>query len=71
MHCISQCVLSARPGHLDHVSHDPVQILRPGPCAALLSPILRLLLVANRSVRLEHNAARGYVPLLYLPLSNT
>ena len=37
----------------------------------LLSLVLRLLRVANRCIRLEHNAARGHVPLLYLPPSNT
>ena len=37
----------------------------------LLSLVLRLLRVANRFIRLEYNAARGHVPLLYLPPSNT
>ena len=39
--------------------------------APIFSLVLRLLRVANRSLRLEHNAARGHVPLLYLPPSNT
>jgi len=36
-----------------------LQIL--GLDATRLSPGLRLLLVENRSIRLEHNAARGHV----------
>ena len=39
--------------------------------APLLSLVLRLLCVANRYICLEHHAARGHVPLLYLPPSNT
>ena len=39
--------------------------------ALLLSLLLRLLRVANRSICLEHNVARGHVSLLYLPPSNT
>jgi len=39
--------------------------------APLLSLVLRLLRVANRSIRLEHNAAGGHVPLSCISPSNT
>ena len=39
--------------------------------APLLSLILRLLRVANRSIRLEHHAAGGHVPLSCISPSNT
>jgi len=39
--------------------------------APIFPLVLRLLRVADRSFCLEHNAARGHVPLLYLPSSNT
>ena len=35
--------------------------------ATLLSPVLRLPFVENRSIRLERNAARGRVRLLHPP----
>jgi len=68
--CVSRCALLCLATR--NTSLTPSffsQIL--GVYAALLPPVLRLLRVANCFVCLEYNASRGYVPLLYLPPSNT
>jgi len=64
------------PGEFSH--SDCADYTSHGSCSAvfrvhapLLSLILRLLLVANRPIRLEHNAAGGHVPLSCISPSNT
>ena len=55
------------PCHCDSISFS--QIL--GIHTAFLPPILCFLCVADRLVCIERNAARGHVPFLYLPPSDT
>ena len=67
--CVSRCVLLCLAGSIAFLTALFPQIL--GVYAALLPPVLRLLCVANSGIRLEHHAARGHVPLLHLPPSDT
>ena len=67
--CVSRCVLRFPTVHVTFLTVLVLQIL--GFYSAILSPVLRVLRMASRAIHPEHHAARGHVPLLYLPPSNT
>ena len=65
--CVSRCVLPTCWCYFDYISFS--QIL--GIHTVILPLVLCFLCVADRLVCLERYAARGHVPFLYLPPSDT